>query len=273
MPGAAPCPLPPGRALTHGQTPCSVCTRPSIRGRCPKRPASSGLPTMPGRPLRGEESRASRPQPGDAARTRVCLCVCVQICVCLRVGGCLWVWVYVCVCVWGRGCLCVSVRVSGGDQSRSRDAQAQEGSGHPASPAREHTGSSGVLPAPVTTPPLQAAAVPAEPGAAGCSRGGEGGWGPCRRPGRRASHLLTESAVEQQSKSPSEFLSGAYPASPRARCSAGEVGLSAGGRGGGLRGCRAGEGRDPARQAGEHPAALRADLCQSVAQQRTLGIS
>lgn len=38
--------------------------------------------------------------------------------------------------------------------------------------------------------------------------------GPGRRPGRRASHLLTESAIEQQSKSPSEFLSGAYPASP-----------------------------------------------------------
>ncbi|XP_043780237.1 uncharacterized protein LOC122708149 isoform X2 [Cervus elaphus] len=64
-------------------------------------------------------------------------------------------------------------------------------------------------------PPLQAAAVPDEPGAAGCGRGGEGGWGPGRQPGSRASHLLTESAVEQQSKSPSEFLSGAYPASPR----------------------------------------------------------
>ena len=69
------------------------------------------------------------------------------------------------------------------------------------------------------------ATVPAEPSAAGWRGGGEAGRGPGRRPGRRASHLLTESAVEQQSKSPSEFLSGAYPASPRGTLLRGGGGL------------------------------------------------
>ncbi|XP_043780236.1 uncharacterized protein LOC122708149 isoform X1 [Cervus elaphus] len=70
---------------------------------------------MPGRPLGGEESRASRPQPGDPARTCVCVCVCLWICVCLRVVavcgcGCMCVSVCLCLGTWVSVCLCVCER-------------------------------------------------------------------------------------------------------------------------------------------------------------------
>ena len=185
MPGGAPCPLP--RGEDAGMRP-GPCVRPQPRapalsapgspseGRCPKPPTSPGLPTTPGRPLGGEETRASRPQPGETCCVHVCVCVslcvcvCVWVCVlCVCVCVCVYVDVCVCLCVWVCECVCICVCVCVCEQRVTRaeaaEAQAQEGGGHPASLARERTCSSGVLPgerppAPATTPPLRAAAVP-----------------------------------------------------------------------------------------------------------------
>ena len=215
------CPV--GRMLACGQA--RVCAHSPGPLLClhqaahPKAGAQS-LPPAPGYPRRlGDPSEGRRPghhapsQERHAART----CVSVYLCVCVSVYGCVfyvcvcvcgYVDVCVCLCVWVCECVCICVCVCEQRVTRAEaaEAQAQEGGGHPASLAWERTCSSGVLPgerppAPATTPPLRAAAVPAtvptEPSAAGWRGGGEAGRGPGGRPGRRASHLLTESAIEQ----------------------------------------------------------------------------